>query len=613
MSARTAPGSLLFPGLLLLALAIMLAVAPQLVRISAPQGALTLDKAWVSLGGGKAEAVSLPHSWPRDAARYGPAASEYVIDFSLTEMPDDPAFLLVRAARHRLTAELNSTPLVPVGSEPWLDPASGAAHRFRIPSGVLVDGENRLVMNLERTAAAIPGYLSRLYVGGPEMIDRDYWSRAFSNERVRASAHALHLLIVLALATLWSARRRDSAFGWLFLIGVSSFIIAVPSETNLPPLFAFVKPYLVMTLPSIGLMAVGLGLALAGTPVPRWIRYAIPVVPAVLVSMSASGAVPGFAPAIFAAILAIVTHFAATVVVVRAYLLQGRWEIGLLAIPFFLTGWYGIRDIAVVIGLAEGAFMMSGYVRPFTMLAILILLMRRLALSLNELDGANDRLRLRLAERESELSLLHEKERQRTAQSVREQERQRLMHDLHDGLSGHLVSIIALSERKQADPEAIERAAREALNDLRLVINSLDIGDRDLPLALASFRERLEPQLRRLGVDLAWSMEDLPEVSGVTPANALSVLRILQEAVTNALKHGPATKIAIRGAEGEDGAALITVENDGRESAGSGKGHGLANMRRRANLLGGHVALTPAAGGMRLALTLPLTLAEPVV
>src|SRR5690606_25991785 len=151
-------------------------------------------------------------------------------------------------------------------------------------------------------------------------------------------------------------------------------------------------------------------------------------------------------------------------------------------------------------------------------------------------------------------SRLHEKEQLRTADAVREEERQRLMRDLHDGLSGNLVSIIALAEQPEPERAAIEQAAREALDDLRLVINSLDIGDRDLPLALASFRERLAPRLRRVGVELDWSMEQLPEVSGVTPSSALAVLRILQEGVTNALKHGPARRIAIRGVADGDAA-----------------------------------------------------------
>ena len=611
MNARTGSGPGLLPSLLLLALGLVLAALPQFVRFPEPRADLVLDQARFSLDGGPAETVVLPHSWPRSVP-FGAARGEYVIDFRLDRAMPEPAYLIVRVARQHLAGEINGHRMPQIGSEPWLDPAAGAARRLQIPDGALRPGDNRLVVTLEREHAAVPGYLSRLFIGGERMLSLDHWSRAFGSERLRAAAHGLHLVIVIGLATLWSARRRDAAFGWLFLIGLTSFVVALPSESNLPPPFGVLKPLLVLTLPAFGLMAVGLGLAIAGTRVPRWLRLAIPGVPAILMLLYASGA-PPIALLTLTGVLAIGTQLAAGAVVAHAYLKEGRWEIGLLSIPFFLTGWYGLRDVAVVVGWIDGAFLLSGFVRPMTMLAILMLLMRRLAHSLNELDGANDVLRERLAAREAELSLLHEKERQRTAQTVREHERQRLMHDLHDGLSGHLVSIIALSERKKADREAVERAAREALNDLRLVINSLDIGDRDLPLALAGFRERLERQLRRLGVELVWSMENLPEVTGLTPANALSILRILQEAVTNALKHGPATRIGIRGAPGTDGSAMLTVENDGKMTLGSGKGYGLDNMRRRAEQLGGHVVLVPSDDGMRLSLSLPASLPEPAV
>jgi len=107
------------------------------------------------------------------------------------------------------------------------------------------------------------------------------------------------------------------------------------------------------------------------------------------------------------------------------------------------------------------------------------------------------------------------------------------------------------------------------------VIYSLELGDRELPLALANFRERLTPQLQRIGVALDWSTAKLPEVSGVTPGNALTVLRVLQEAITNALNHGPARTITIRGDTVDGGWAAIMGENDGRPFKADGRGHGL--------------------------------------
>lgn len=596
--------------LLLLALCVALMLAPQIRAFPVPQADLVINKATFSLADGQDERVALPHIWPRSAG-YGPTQARYELDFTLGDTPQDPVYITVPAVRHHLAGTINGRELIAVGViETWLDPSGGTARRFRVQEGALKVGVNRIVLTLERRHGAVSGYLSTLYVGGTQMVVRDHWSRAFGTERIRAAAHAMHLVVVIALVTLWSGRRRDPAFGWLLLLSAANFVVAVPNETNLPPAFAFLKPYFVFALPAFSFMAIGLSMAVTGMPVPRWVRVSVLGMPLALVLVAAATGGPRPLLAFTSAAISICAQFTAGFITTRAYLRQGGWEVGLLAIPFFLTAWYGLRDIGVATGIVDGGFLFSGFVRPLTMLIVLVLLMRRLTFSLDEIDRANETLRERLSEREAELAALHEKERQRTAQLVREQERQRLMHDLHDGLSGHLVSIIALSERHEADREQIERAAREALNDLRLVINSLDIGDRDLPLALASFRERLERQLRRMGVQLSWSMENLPEVSGLTPAHALSILRLLQEAVTNALKHGPATRIAIRGEAGDDGAALLVVENDGRNTFGDGKGHGLDNMRRRAERLGGHVKLTPTHAGMRFTFTLPTALPE---
>lgn len=190
-------------------------------------------------------------------------------------------------------------------------------------------------------------------------------------------------------------------------------------------------------------------------------------------------------------------------------------------------------------------------------------------------------------------------------------EHQRLTHDLHEIVSGYLLSIIALSAG--TGHNAIERIARDALNEIRLVVHSLDLGDRDLPLALANFRERLDPQLYRLGIELDWSIADLPEIFGVTPGNALDVVRILQEAITNALKHGPARKITIRSAKLADGMAAIAVENDGRSFVEGGGSYGLANMRRRAHQLEGTLVIEALDRGTRVTLSLPSRLSGKMV
>src|SRR4029434_10116892 len=98
-------------------------------------------------------------------------------------------------------------------------------------------------------------------------------------------------------------------------------------------------------------------------------------------------------------------------------------------------------------------------------------------------------------------SFAREEERARAAALARE--RTRLMRDLHDGLGGQLVSIVALSERGNATAP-IGDAARAALKDLRLVIDSMDDIGGDLMLALGSWRERAMAQLRPHNIALEW-------------------------------------------------------------------------------------------------------------
>lgn len=283
-------------------------------------------------------------------------------------------------------------------------------------------------------------------------------------------------------------------------------------------------------------------------------------------------------------------------------------EAWLLLLPMLVLTLILLRDGAVAAGWLADPIYLAVYYRPMWAISVIAILMRRLGISLKQLDGANAELKRQLAQREQELARLYEEERIDAAQRVRSQERQRLTADLHDGLSGHLASIIAQAERERA--EDIKHTAREALDDLRFVIYSLDIGDRELHVTLSDFRERLERQLKRLGIALDWSMAPLPEISGVTPTHALNVLRILQEAVTNAIKHGPATRLAIRGQAGSDGTAQIVVHNDGAPFE-PGCGSGLDNMRRRAAQLGGTLrAEVLADKGTRMVLTLPLNLPE---
>lgn len=181
------------------------------------------------------------------------------------------------------------------------------------------------------------------------------------------------------------------------------------------------------------------------------------------------------------------------------------------------------------------------------------------------------------------------------------------MREMHDGLGGQLVSTLAMVERGRGDARAVAEALRVALDDMRVVIDSLDPGISDLGALLGAFRARIDPLLARRGVTLNWNVSRLRDTPPIGPERALHVLRILQEAVTNAVRHADAETISIA-ATCERAEASIVVEDDGSgfEPGDPQRGRGLENMKRRASALGAALETTSGSEGTRIALRLPL-------
>lgn len=586
---------------------LLMLLIPKAFVLPVPEGAVELRDARVQLPGRAAQTISLPHRWPQDVGA-GPAAATYSITLPALP-PEEPHVLLIPTARLTLTARLDGIPLQR-DTPPPTQEIAGFAVMVRLPPGAVSAGGRSLEITLAREWGITPGYLSPVYLAAESDLGNDRWRWTMGDGIMSTVALAVHALIVFAVTIVWTARRRDPIFGWLFVLGAASFLNTVPGWSMAPAWLAWIRPYGTPVAAGVGLSMAALALSIIGLRRPLWLKAGVFGLPALLIVLTVSGVLPAPVSVMAGALAVVGGSLAAGVLLLGGANRPADWDRLFLAAPFLLTACFALRDLGVVLGLVQGGVLLTYHTRTLIIVAVLALLMRRLARTLHALDTANETQRRTLHEQEAELSRLHREEQRRMAQAAREEERQRLMRDLHDGLSGHLVSIIALSERDSSDRRAVEKAARAALEDLRLVINSLDLDDGDLRLALAGFHERLAPQLRRIGVALDWSMEDLPEIGGVTPANALSILRILQEAVTNALKHGPARRIEIRGARGPDGAAVVTVWNDAGGPSRRGAGRGLDNMRRRAHGLGGGIQLEKGDDHALMTLILPARLAE---
>ena len=211
-----------------------------------------------------------------------------------------------------------------------------------------------------------------------------------------------------------------------------------------------------------------------------------------------------------------------------------------------------------------------------------------------------------------------EREQEANARRAAAEEQTRIAREVHDIVAHNLSVIVVQSTAADAVFESqpdeahravrtIEATARRALDELRRVLGVVrGDGEADLTpqpglAAIEALADNVRAAGLEVGVQVAGSPRDLP------PAFQLSVYRIVQEALTNTLRHAHASHATV--SLGFDpGAVTVEIVDDGVATPGNGAGRGLLGMRERAALFGGTVEAGPVGdGGYRVAARLPLS------
>lgn len=183
------------------------------------------------------------------------------------------------------------------------------------------------------------------------------------------------------------------------------------------------------------------------------------------------------------------------------------------------------------------------------------------------------------------------------ADAAAEQERTRIARDMHDVVAHSLAVVIAQADGARyaaaSDPAAqtealgtISTTARSALADVRLLLAQLRHAQEDGPQPTIADLEELFAQVKAAGLELRVTVDPAPRVDAPA-AVQLAVYRILQEALTNALRHGGVGPVDV-GLAWHPAAVDLRVRNAlPTPPAASSHGHGLIGMRERALLVGG--------------------------
>lgn len=485
--------------------------------------------------------------------------------------------------------------------------------RFAIPNGLLEPGSNDLMI---RVVSFPPGHglLGRVYLGPRETVVSHADDLHFMNVEVSRFITGLSFGLCIVAFGLWLIRRQDSEYFWFSLLtllwGIHSlkfhvtdvpissqfwawFLYATSISLSYPLYFFLTRirgarnPVLELVLAALCLLcllAVTIMLALDDLRMYRVAEIAY------VISFCVS--IYGFA--------------GLTMYCARTRNIEAFWiTVTVSALVVFV-----VHDVLKILGLFErSGGQQIVYAMPLLLGSFGLVILRRFAIALKEREDIVANLEQRVTAATDTIVAL---ERDKALADQRET----IMRDMHDGVGGQLVSSLALLNSSESPPlkqtEVLQQVLQGALTDLRLMIDSLDADVADLNLLLGALRERMEPVLRAAGFELIWDNNEIPRMAHMTPHKALQVLRILQEALTNAVRHSNASviRVAVENSE-ETGSVIVSVEDNGIGFLPDEitPGRGISNMRRRALDVGAQIdigAATFSSQGTRISVSLQI-------
>lgn len=479
---------------------------------------------------------------------------------------------------------------------------------FSVPEGVLTAGRNRVEVS-------VAGYFGRAVLQppriGPAIALQEQARRLqWLNVTLPLIASALALIIAALVGLLWLRRRHHAMYLWLSvaillwaLQNASYFVHDRPlAPEQWEATIATLRLWLLVCM----VLFTHRFLGLRRRRPERALSACAAAGTLVLWSLPAPSAWPHVLPAIGAIVL--IGGVYVTAVFVRAAWRQHSAGLRALAALGALMLAAGTFDWLARLGLFDpGQLKLMTVAAPLMVLAVGWLMIEGFVQALRDSEALNRDLESRIATKHAELEANYDSLRQLEHERTLSAERERIMRDVHDGMGGQLVSTLAMVESGRCERDELAEALRRALDDMRLVIDSLDPTVDDIPTLLGTFRGRLEPRLKRSGLGFRWKVRDMPAPADFGPEQSLGLMRILQEAVSNVLEHAGASVITVATGATAEGWPYVEIVDDGIGIAtGSAeRGNGIAAMRRRAHALGAALRVEPAHPGTRICVELP--------
>jgi len=561
----------------------------------------------------------LPDAWRRSRpGTYGYAW--YRLRFDVPHQPTEPFAIYTSVLRTVGVVYVNG--ILAGRSAPFDKPElSRRPHFFIISPSLVHPGTNTLHLQLY-VKQGWPGLVPTVEAGDETLLRPEYEWRMLLQPTGPQIICVFSITFGLFMLLLWLRRRRESAYGYF---GLSMLFFAVYASLYFVR-YPLMPAHLWFSLIDSASMGVVVTICLFAL---RYVGWHWPRTEACLWACLVASPflffcrdidVGGWLPANWYSMFHLV-YLLYTGILIAAAWRRRTLDTVLLSIATIISyvgvvwGNYmqGAEDRwpSLLLYFYLPQYLVMPSVLPYSFLPLYLviawILVGRFVRSLTEYEALNAELEQRVTQKHTELEQNYQRIQQMERQQAVVEERQRIMSDMHDGIGGQLISTLSLVEHGEASSTEVAAALRECVDDLRLTIDSLEPTENDLLPILGNLRYRLDGRLKKQGINLDWRVKEVPKLSCLNPRNVLHILRILQEAFTNVLKHAHASMIRVEtGVDALGKHVFIRVSDNGNGFAGEHTGRGLENMRRRAHIIGGELDIRPSPTGTTLNLSLPV-------
>ncbi|MDX2505930.1 MAG: hypothetical protein QNL62_15845 [Gammaproteobacteria bacterium] len=485
-------------------------------------------------------------------------------------------------------------------------------------SSILRQGENLIDLRVQATVGK-QGLLDKFYIGPAEKLQSAYdWKRLVRFEFIQWITAAMYFMSLIVFS-FWLARRKDIIYALfsleLFLWATHNlnlFVTRVPVSTRLWEaiiMISFVWTIVVMIFFNHNYIGH------ANKTIEKIILYfAIASAGIFLLPDVSSVLYVGYH--ILNSVICLMGMYAILHLLVVYYRENKNQKAGrdaflmlLVGLPIMVSGFHDYLLLNNITSRLDGLIVQYSVIPSIILFSWFMI--RRFVSSINQAEKMTFMLEQRVLEKQKKLEKQYNKLRISEQKRLLAEERERIMRDMHDGIGGQLVSVVALLQDKSGEVFGnIRDKVQNSLTDLQLVIDSLDPVLSDVPTMLGMMRTRFSDQLNNANMELEWAVTDLPETEAIGPDKCLHIMRILQEAINNSAKHSGSSKLTLATGVLVTGQPQIFIDviDSGKgiekniDAVSSGRG--IKNMYYRAEQLGANLEINSSTAGTQVRLTL---------